>query len=184
MSGAPPGSKHAPRRRKPAPLAVRIVGILLIVAALGALGWYAWRRITIARDPVLKLADQASRAPLDVVVHNQLGEALAARDRYEEAEAVFLHCMDLDAGYTPAYINLSEVYGRTKQYPKALGVLMTIQPRIPNDPQLLNNMGTTYWGLGDTSKAARYYERALAVAPRFTLARENLDKLRSGVAPR
>ena len=154
--------------------------VLLALAALAVVGYYVWLRVTIANDPILRLADQAKHAPLDVVLHNQLGEALAKADRYEEAEAVFLHCMDLDAGYTPSYIDLSELYGRTHQYGKALGVLMAIEPRIPNDPQLLNNFGTTYWGMGDTAKAAHYYEKALAVAPRFDLARENLTKLREG----
>jgi tetratricopeptide (TPR) repeat protein len=171
------------RKRTVPKLVTRVVLIALAVAALGTLGYYIWLRVTIARDPVLRLADEAKRAPLDVELHDRLGLALAAEDRFEQAEAVFLHCMDLDAGYTPAYINLSELYGRTRQYPKALGVLMTIEPRIPDDPQLLNNLGTTYWGMGDTAKAAKYYQKSLAVAPNFPLPRQNLQKLRAGVMP-
>ena len=171
------------RPRKPrtvASLVLRGALVLLALAALAVCGYVVWLRVAIARDPILRLAEQSKRAPLDVVLRNQLGEALAKANRYEEAEAVFMQCMDLDAGYAPAYIDLSELYGRTRQYGKALGVLMTIEPRIPNDPQLLNNFGTTYWGMGDTAKASAYYQKALAVAPGFDLARENLIKLRAG----
>jgi Flp pilus assembly protein TadD len=48
----------------------------------------------------------------------------------------------------------------------------------PGNPTVLNNLGSTRWALGDTARAAAYYERALRAAPGSAEVIANLARLR------
>jgi Flp pilus assembly protein TadD len=50
----------------------------------------------------------------------------------------------------------------------------------PRDPLVLNNLGTAWWALEDTTRAAAYYARALAADPSAPYPRGNLARMRNG----
>jgi tetratricopeptide (TPR) repeat protein/SAM-dependent methyltransferase len=69
---------------------------------------------------------------------------------------------------------LAYVSGRHIEAVELIGKAIRSNDR---DPQFHNNLGLAHAALGDTRQAASCYERAIALAPNFALARMNLGNL-------
>lgn len=67
-----------------------------------------------------------------------------------------------------------------KQYPQALNYFQQAHQVHPYAHQVLNNLGSSYWQLGDTIQAIKWYERCLALHPAFEDPRFNLAVILAG----
>jgi tetratricopeptide (TPR) repeat protein len=108
------------------------------------------------------------------LTYNNLGYALAALDRDEEALAAYRKAVELDPRLPEAYVNLGnglarhdDLAGAEKNYQRALGL-------DSNNPAILNNLGHVLARQQRYAEAVTAYEGALRLAPRFDLARFNL----------
>jgi len=139
--------------------------------------------VTAARNRVW--ADEASlwtdvthKSPDKARGFNNLAMTLEARGQMSEAEAAYRRAVTLDRTYLYARVNLGRFYGMQGRFPQALAVLREAEIIAPNQEGVLNNLGTVWWGMGDTTRAVAAYRRALEVAPGAREPAANLARLR------
>ncbi len=75
---------------------------------------------------------------------------------------------------------LSRVYQQLELYVEAAGVYGDLIRLDPYNPELLNNLGTLYVQIGYFEQAMVAFRNALALAPDYTVAQENLAALEGG----
>ena len=119
------------------------------------------------------------RNPAAWVAMNNLGVALNAEGRHEEAVQWFRKALTSWPVYPEAHSNLGVALvalGRSREavthYEEALRVW-------PNYARAHNNLATALAGLGDTGGAIRHYEIALTLQPDFAEAHNNLAQVLS-----
>jgi tetratricopeptide (TPR) repeat protein len=64
-------------------------------------------------------------------------------------------------------MNLGRLYGMRGRYREALALEERAQRLRPNAPDILTDLGTTWWALGDTTRAAAYFTRAVEIGSRL-----------------
>jgi len=93
------------------------------------------------------------------------GDAAIAQGRYNEALAIFAELVrefpDLASGHTA----LADVAVALRKYQVALNALTTAIKLSPNDPELHNQLGATYYRAGQRDRAAQAFQQALALDP-------------------
>ena len=135
------------------------------------------------RDELTLWTDAAMRAPRKARPHNNRGMALEQMGRAAEAESAFRQAVAVEPLNVSARVNLSRLYGTSRRFEEALQVLDEAERIQPEDPTVLNNLGSTWWALGDTARAAGYYERALRASPGSPEVMSNLARLRGVTIP-
>jgi tetratricopeptide (TPR) repeat protein len=63
------------------------------------------------------------------------------------------------------------------RFAQSLPLLQKAFGLMPNSPEILNNLGTSYWKTGDTEKALQHYAKAVRLAPANALAQTNYGAL-------
>ncbi|XP_033629569.1 protein O-mannosyl-transferase TMTC2-like [Asterias rubens] len=113
------------------------------------------------------------------MAHLNLGIVLTALDRNEEAETVYRHASNLDdaglkdpknqmTGVISSLFNLGRLMQDQGRYEEALQVFIEAIGRRPDHyaPQSLYNMlGETYFKLGKSEDAERWFKKSLEVKP-------------------
>jgi hypothetical protein len=153
-----------------------------LLLALGlAVATHARNRVW--RDELTLWTDAAAGAPRKARPRNNRGMALEQMGRAAEAESAFRQAVAVEPLNVSARVNLSRLYGTRRRFEEALQVLNEAERIQPENPTVLNNLGSTWWALGDTGRAAGYYERALRAAPGSPEVRSNLARLRGVTIP-
>jgi len=89
-----------------------------------------------------------------------------ARDAHrEQAVEHGERAIRLDPGSIEGRINLAEAYLYFNRHGKAIEVLTVASELAPRDPRIWNNLGYTYYAIGQLAEAIRCYELALLHAP-------------------
>jgi tetratricopeptide (TPR) repeat protein len=88
------------------------------------------------------------------------------RDAYRERAVEYgERCIKLDPDSLEGRINLADAYLYFNRYGKAAEVLRAASELSPRDPRVWNNLGYTYYAVGQLAEAIRCYELALLYAP-------------------
>lgn len=106
--------------------------------------------------------------------HRDNGGAIEAFDRAEQLGA---EAAQVAVGKGAAFVEM-------KQWSEAKIVLEAALHKAPNDAYLNNNLGVVAQAQGDLQAARRYYTRAAALDPNWTLPRQNLARLGGATARR
>lgn len=105
---------------------------------------------------------------------SDLGTALKAKGRPEEAIRSYLQALKCDPEHPLAHFNLGVVYAETRRTDEALEHYLLALKYQPNLAEAMCNIGAIYSESGDAMKAAEMYERALHVNPNLKTASGNL----------
>jgi Tfp pilus assembly protein PilF len=116
-----------------------------------------------------------ARAPLFKSDMERGRECLAKGD-IEGARTAFERELANDPLSGPAHAALAELDRRDGRIDAAIAHYMTVTVRHPDEPAILNNLGSLYIETGQFEEAIRRLERAVAFAPDMTPARENLAR--------
>jgi tetratricopeptide (TPR) repeat protein len=130
------------------------------------------------RDELTLWSDVTRKSPGMARGFNNLGMALEERGQPERAESTYAHAIALEPDYVYARVNLGRYYGVHGRYRDALRVLLEADSLAPDQLEILNNLGTAWWSLGDTTRAAAYFEHALRVRPDAPEPALNLARMR------
>jgi tetratricopeptide (TPR) repeat protein len=107
------------------------------------------------------------------------GESLlVTRQPETNAHRCFLKAIEYAPDDWHIQMRIGMAYNRHRLPAKARSHLMTALRGAPNNPLLLYQLGWMLEGLGESTAAAGYYERALAVRPNFTEASDALKQAR------
>ena len=122
----------------------------------------------VSPNPDWKSADDLFEAG------NQLfngGDISSAVDRYREA-------LELDTGFLPARYNLGLALNKLGESHEARQTLLSVVEREAGHYEALYQLGALAEADNDADLARSYFERALAVRPKFEAAREALSRLK------
>ncbi len=104
-----------------------------------------------------------------------LGIALAATKRNEEAIAHYRKALSINPRFTKAHNNLGNVLGSALgRHEEAVTCYEQGLAIAPNDPEIRNNLGVSLAALDRAEQAVAQYARALALRPSYAEAHNNL----------
>ncbi|PYM95766.1 MAG: hypothetical protein DME04_03835 [Candidatus Rokuibacteriota bacterium] len=122
---------------------------------------------------------QIASVPTSGRLHGVLGAVHVARGETRLAEAAFLRALELEPTLISGYLALAQLYAKTGKYDEALAKLHEGLRADPQNPVALVRAGMLYESKGDFVRGQQSYEQALAFAPRFVPAANNLAYLYS-----
>ncbi len=115
------------------------------------------RNDAIAAVPFLQRAIESD--PKDVAARLNLAMALAASNRTEEAEIEFVKTIQLSRRFSDAYYNYAQFLLSQNRLQEAVDQLLEYDRFAPNDPEVLQQISSTYQRIGDPDKAREYTMR-------------------------
>ncbi|AZU60564.1 tetratricopeptide repeat protein [Neobacillus mesonae] len=96
---------------------------------------------------------------------NLLGLILFLQERLEEAKAVYIKYLDMEPDADRGYLYLGKVYAGLEDYPNAEIALRKALELLPEDPEVLNELGITYRLQQRLDEALECIEYALELYP-------------------
>jgi len=134
-------------------------------ATVAAAALLSWHQVAYWRDSVTLFTRAIAVTERNFLAHNNLGEALVAAGRADEAAAHYLESARIHPGYAPARNNVGLVLARQGRYAEAEQEFRAALARSPSSALIESNLATTRARLGDYADAVAHYERSLALDP-------------------
>ncbi|PYU90553.1 MAG: hypothetical protein DMG08_17565 [Acidobacteria bacterium] len=103
--------------------------------------------------------------PRSFIAHNLMGLVRLNEGKAAEARQAFEQATRINPRYAPAHVNLGNTLATLKQENAALKEFLVAIALQPKDPLALYNIGLIYGRQGKFEPAARYLNRAHALAP-------------------
>lgn len=96
---------------------------------------------------------------------NNLGNALTHIENYEVAFQCFERAIQLNPNYLDAYLNFGNCLKKCKQFRGAIECYQRAEQLDLNNPVTCNLLGETYYEMGESNSAKKYYSKSLALDP-------------------
>ncbi len=109
------------------------------------------------------------------------GNALQQLGRYNEALGAYEQVLELNPHDSNAYYNRGLAYEALGNSQAAFESFEEVTLSNPGDAEAWNRKGVMLYNLGRFNDAVRAYDRALAIRPSLTSARENREKAKAMV---
>jgi tetratricopeptide (TPR) repeat protein len=120
--------------------------------------------------------------PEDATVNNALGGALLAKGQTQHAITFLRVAVAASPNYFDSHYNLGQALAAIDDLAGAAEQFNAAVHLRPDDADAHANFGSALAGLGKYPEAEEQFERALQINPNHTLARENLEQLRSAMS--
>jgi serine/threonine-protein kinase len=131
------------------------------------------------RDQAQTLLEQAATlAPQNFEVHFQLGRLLTQKQQYPPAIQEYQRALNLNSRIPEAYFNLGYIHLIQGNYDLAIQHLewcRALSP--PYQDEVLTNIGIVYLRKKNSQQARSYFQEAIRLNPRNTVARDYLTKM-------
>mgnify|MGYP002634074871 CR=1 FL=1 len=95
-----------------------------------------------------------------VLVHNNLGHALATENRHEEAASQFLQAIKINPRYSKAYNNLGRALSELKRYDEAIEYFQQAISIEADYAETYNKLGNALRKQGNLSESIAYFNEA------------------------
>lgn len=148
--------------------------LLLAAVAIIALGAATWQRNQVWQSEVGLWQDVVSKSPGKARSWYNLGTALAAVDRTDEAIAAFSRSVALDPQDAKAWFNLGQAYLLTNRFSEALPPLRAAVRLDPGKPEYTVNLSAALLRTGKQEEVVSLLEGFLVRFPDVAFARLNL----------
>ncbi|MFH1753075.1 MAG: tetratricopeptide repeat protein [Candidatus Omnitrophota bacterium] len=107
-------------------------------------------------------------------MYNNLGNALYAQEKKEEAIEAYLEAVELDPDFDYAYYNLATAYGGIGRDEEAVSFFKKAIDANPNYAHAYNNLGVAYIRMQNIEDAVSCYRAAIKIKPDYADAYFNL----------
>jgi tetratricopeptide (TPR) repeat protein len=134
-------------------------------ATVAAAAVLSWHQVSYWRDSITLFTRAIAVTERNFLAHNNLGEALVAAGRADEAAAHYVEAARIHPGYAPARNNVGLVLARQGRYVEAEREFRDALARSPRSALIESNLATTRARLGDYEDAVAHYRRSLALDP-------------------
>lgn len=134
-------------------------------ATVAAAALLSWQQVSYWRDSITLFTHAIAVTERNFLAHNNLGEALVAAGRADEAASHYIEAARIHPGYAPARNNVGLVLARQGRYAEAEREFRDALARSPRSALVESNLATTRARLGDYPDAVAHYERSLALDP-------------------
>ena len=111
------------------------------------------------------LHSNTDSSPYSSIVHNNLGEILAAEHNFGDAEKHLQKAIELDPAYSAAYFNLGAVMQDTGRFSEAMKYYRMAEKHNQDNPVVLSKIASLYREQKDFKSAISLYRKALEISP-------------------
>jgi protein O-mannosyl-transferase len=153
-----------------------IVEILAGAVLLGLLSGLTWRQTHDYHDSESLWLDVLSHNPTAAIAYNNLGTYYAQHGDPAMAETTLRRGLEYHPGDAELETILAGLLIGQKRWNEALGWLDDALKQMPDDPEILNNLGLVHAGLGQVDQAVKDYRAALRRDPNYAEIYNNLVK--------
>jgi cytochrome c-type biogenesis protein CcmH/NrfG len=150
---------------------LRPLGAGIMLAVLLILTFF---QVRLWRDSVTLFTHTLRVTDDNPVIHHNLGVALAARGREEEAARHFLEALRLDPHNPRGQNRLGEEWFDQGKIAAAEAKFRRAIKLKPDFAAAFNNLGRVYAHRGDLDRAMAHFHKAIDLAPNFAAAYKNL----------
>jgi tetratricopeptide (TPR) repeat protein len=152
-------------------------GLVLCLAAAVAAGVATARRTEVYRSALALWGDTAARRPGNAFAQNNLGRALFAAGRVDEAAARYAAALQADPTDALAHYNLANILSDRGRLPEAIGEYRRALALNPGLFEAHNNLGLALARADRMPEAIAEYEATLRLQPDSFEAQANLADL-------
>jgi len=131
-----------------------------------------WKSSITVFKHAIKVTDK--KYPGFSVVHNNLGVALVAEGKNEEAISHYKMAIKIKPDYAEAYNNLGNALFAERKIEEAISHYKMAIGLKPDHANAHNNLGVALFHAGMTEEAIDYYKKAIRIRPGFFAAHNNL----------
>ncbi len=148
-----------------------IRGALVLTFALGLV---TMRRLHDYDSPITLWESALALAPEDATIENNLGDALTAAGRANDAIPHYQSAIDFDPQLALAQLNLGIAYVGLGKPAEAIPQFEAAAKLAPEDAQAPYNLGIAQHQTGDLAAAQKSFQAAVDLDPSFAAAHNNL----------
>jgi len=152
------------------------------IATLIVLGTLTWKQTQVWRDTETFWTHVLRTNPNSSVAHNNLGDALVQRGRWDEAIPYFKSALELRPNDADVNNNWGAVLVRAGNLEEALRYFRRAVALQPGHASAHNNLGGVLMLQGKPDEAVGHFATALELNPNLAQARRNLEAA-LGLAP-
>jgi tetratricopeptide (TPR) repeat protein len=147
------------------------VASTVVLVALMACGW---RQTCFWHDSETLWTHALACTSQNYAAHNNLGNALASRGRYDEAMAHYGQALKIKPGDAEAQNNLGGSLASQGRFDEAIGHYRKALEAKPNFAEVYKNLGFISTQRGRLREAMGYYRKAIEIKPDFAEAYGNM----------
>jgi len=151
-------------------LAGIIIPILLITT------WWQvshWKNSITLFKHAIRVTDK--KYPNFAVVHNNLGIALSAEGKIEEAISHYKMAIEINPDYVDAHYNLGNALSAERKIEEAISHYKMAIKLNPDFAKAYNNLGVVLFNAKMTEEAIDYFKEAIRIRPDYAAAQKNLE---------
>jgi len=148
-----------------------LVGVVVIVVAMGL---QTWQRCGVWRDSLSLWTDAARVYPRLFPVQNNLGTALAAQGRLDEAIGHFQEALRIDPLSDEAHTSLGSALAGKGRTAEAIGHFREALRLNPGNATVHNNLGLALARLDHMDEAMGHFQEALRLQPNMAAAHNTM----------
>ncbi len=124
-----------------------------------------YKRNILFNDPMLLWEECLSAYPENARAHNNLGNLLFEKGRYDEAFSHYQKVADTSTWFPEVFANIANIYLQKGSFEKAIEFYLKALEKSPNSAQIMNNLGVAYYKIGEYKRAVELYTKSLASDP-------------------
>jgi tetratricopeptide (TPR) repeat protein len=160
---------HAPRFLLP-------VGAGVVLSALMICTWV---QVRYWRDSITLYEHSLEVTRSNSLIHNNLGMALAAQGKMDQAEAHYAEALRLNPHLAEPHNNLGVALAEQGKIDEAITMFQKAIQIKPNFSGAYSNLGLAFAKQGDIAKATILFQNALEIDPNNTIAQKMLNILKA-----
>jgi len=130
-------------------------------------------------EAVKALQRAVALRPDNADLHNDLGFECMHTQQWEDAEHELRRAIELQPDLATGHINLGLVYAKSERFAESLASFQAVLP----EADAYYNLGLMYQGQQRYSEARETFQHVLTIAPGFSAAKFQLERLAAGAEP-
>jgi Tfp pilus assembly protein PilF len=151
----------------------RVIG-MFAVAICSAFALTAHAQVRHWQDSVTLFNQAINATTRNYIAHINLGEALQARGKTEDAVRQYRLALEIKPHHPKAHNNLGVSLVKQNRLDEAIGHYRSAIASKPDHETAHHNLGLAYFRKKDTKQAIPHYEKAVQLKPDYAEARVNL----------
>jgi tetratricopeptide (TPR) repeat protein len=155
-------------------LSARWVGVGICVLLCGSLAIVSRQQSRLYGDVVTYYETLLAGNPDSWLAHNNLGLALSAQGKPQEAFDHYRAAVRIKPNFAIAHLNLGTLHADAGRHSEAIAEFRTALESEPNDPQSLNGIGFALINTGHPAEATQHLRRAIELDAGYADAHNNL----------
>jgi tetratricopeptide (TPR) repeat protein len=134
----------------------------------------SWLQVRYWKNSVLLFKHAVEVTDNNYIMHNNLGFALTARGRPDEAIKHYKEALRINPDFEQANINIGLALLSQGKFDECVDYYQEVLRVKPDYAKVHNNLGAVFWRLGKTEEATIHFQEAVLIDPNYAEAHNSL----------